>query len=81
MFPNQSIFNYIINFVVKKIDYQLDVMREVAENANNLLYCVSDSVKIDDVEMQEKMQKLLDMLDDNDDVQNVFHNWEEPEEE
>ena len=36
---------------------------------------------IDDVEMQEKMQKLLDMLDDNDDVQNVFHNWEEPDEE
>ncbi len=36
---------------------------------------------IDDVEMQEKMQKLLDMLDDNDDVQEVFHNWEMPEEE
>ncbi len=39
------------NFIVKKIDYQLNVMREVAENANNLLYCVSDSVKIDDVEI------------------------------
>ena len=36
---------------------------------------------IDDVEMQEKMQKLLDMLDDNDDVQEVFHNWEMPEDE
>ena len=36
---------------------------------------------IDDVEMQEKMQKLLDLLDDNDDVQEVFHNWEMPEEE
>lgn len=41
----------------------------------------STYTKIDDPEMQEKMQKLLDMLDDNDDVQNVFHNWEEPEEE
>lgn len=41
----------------------------------------STYTKIDDVEMQEKMQKLLDMLDDNDDVQNVYHNWEEPEEE
>lgn len=29
-----------------------------------------------DEEMQSKMQKLLDMLDDNDDVQNVWHNWE-----
>ena len=27
-----------------------------------------------------KMQRLLDALDDNDDVQNVFHNWEMPNE-
>ncbi len=26
------------------------------------------------------MNKLLDMLEDNDDVQNVYHNWEMPEE-
>ena len=26
------------------------------------------------------MQKLLDILDDNDDVQNVYHNWDMPEE-
>ncbi len=26
-----------------------------------------------------KMQKLLDALDDNDDVQNVWHNWDMPE--
>ncbi len=35
---------------------------------------------IDDPEMCAKMDKLLDMLDDNDDVQNVWHNWERPEE-
>jgi len=35
---------------------------------------------IDDPEMCVKMDKLLDMLDDNDDVQNVWHNWERPEE-
>ncbi len=27
-------------------------------------------------ELAVKMEKLLDMLDDNDDVQNVWHNWE-----
>jgi len=27
------------------------------------------------------MQKLLDLLDDNDDVQEVYHNWEMPEDE
>ena len=25
------------------------------------------------------MQKLLDILEDNDDVQNVYHNWDMPE--
>lgn len=25
----------------------------------------------------KNMNKLIDMLDDNDDVQNVYHNWEE----
>ncbi len=24
----------------------------------------------------ESMRRLLEMLDDNDDVQNVYHNWE-----
>lgn len=32
--------------------------------------------KLSDEEQLTKMQKLLDMLEDNDDVQNVWHNWE-----
>ena len=40
----------------------------------------STYTKIDDPEAAEKMQKLLDVLDDNDDVQNVYHNWDMPEE-
>ena len=39
------------NFTVKKIDYELDVMKDIAENANNILYCVSDTAKIDDVKI------------------------------
>lgn len=31
---------------------------------------------ISDEDTANKMQKLLDMLEDNDDVQNVWHNWE-----
>ena len=34
---------------------------------------------IEDEEAAVKMQKLLDILDENDDVQNVFHNWENAE--
>ena len=33
--------------------------------------------KISSEDGLKNMQKLLDMLDDNDDVQNVYHNWEE----
>lgn len=36
---------------------------------------------ITDEELVVKMQKLLDALEDNDDVQNVWHNWDMPEEE
>lgn len=38
-------------FIVKKIGYELDVMKDIAENANNIMYCVSDCVKIDDVKI------------------------------
>ena len=34
---------------------------------------------IEDLELAAKMEKLLDLLDDNDDVQNVWHNWEQPD--
>ncbi len=37
----------------------------------------SNYTKIDDPDTQEKMQKMLDMFEDNDDIQNVWHNWEE----
>ncbi len=35
--------------------------------------------KVDDPETQEKLQKMLDMFEDNDDIQNVWHNWETEE--
>lgn len=35
---------------------------------------------IDDPALQIKMQKLIDMLEENDDVQEVYHNWDMPEE-
>ena len=32
--------------------------------------------QLQDEEDIKKMNKLIDMLEDNDDVQNVYHNWE-----
>lgn len=40
-----------------------------------------NTVSVDDPDTLKNIQKLLDMLDDNDDVQNVYHNAELPEEE
>ena len=34
-------------------------------------------IKLTDEDEIKNMQKMLDMFDDNDDVQNVWHNWEE----
>lgn len=35
---------------------------------------------IDDEELAAKMEKLIDMLEENDDVQEIWHNWDMPEE-
>ncbi|MDD2269888.1 MAG: YebC/PmpR family DNA-binding transcriptional regulator, partial [Eubacteriales bacterium] len=37
----------------------------------------SNYVTVTDEESVTKMNKLLEMLEDNDDVQNVWHNWED----
>ena len=41
----------------------------------------STYVTLTDEESIDKMNRLLEMLEDNDDVQEVFHNWDMPEEE
>ena len=40
-------------------------------------YVPQTYVKLTNPDDAVKMQKMLDMFDDNDDVQNVWHNWEE----
>ena len=42
-------------------------------------YVPATTSSIDDPELVVKMEKLLDMLEENDDVQNVWHNWEPSE--
>jgi YebC/PmpR family DNA-binding regulatory protein len=44
-------------------------------------YIPQNTVTLTDEEAIKKMTKLIDMLEDNDDVQEVYHNWEMPEEE
>lgn len=42
-----------------------------------LRYLPQTMTKITDADDLKNMQKLIDLMEDNDDVQNVWHNWEE----
>ncbi len=43
-------------------------------------YVPQTLTEIADKEMSDKMEKLIDMLEENDDVQAIWHNWDMPEE-
>ena len=64
---------------VAKVAGALEQMGYTYDSAE-VEYIPMTKVKIDDEELAQKMEKLLDMFDDNDDVQNVYHNWDQPEE-
>ena len=34
-------------------------------------------VKLTDEKDIQNMEKLIDMMEDNDDIQNVYHNWDQ----
>jgi YebC/PmpR family DNA-binding regulatory protein len=46
-----------------------------------LTYIPQNTIELTSPEDIKNMEKLIDMLEDNDDVQEVYHNWEMPEEE
>ena len=60
-------------------------MRDALEAAGysflsaEVAYIPQTMTAIDDEDAQAKMEKLIDMLEDNDDVQNVYHTWDMPE--
>ncbi len=43
----------------------------------NLVKIPQNWVDAHDDETVKKMNRILDLLDDDDDVQNVYHNWDE----
>ena len=61
-------------------------VREALENKNYTFLTAEiqripqTMVELSDEEDLKNMNKLIEMLDDNDDVQNVYHNWAQPEE-
>ena len=65
---------------VSKVAAALEGMGYTYDSAEKE-YIPMTKVQITDEELVQKMEKLLDMLDEDDDVQNVYHNWDQPEEE
>ena len=70
----------------KHIEYR-DNVRNGLQNAGyqfamaEISYVPQTTVTLTDETDIKNMNKLIDLLEDSDDVQEVYHNWEEPEEE
>ncbi len=47
----------------------------------DIMYIPQTSVKVEGEENLKMLEKLIDALEDNDDVQEIYHNWDMPEEE
>ena len=63
---------------------ELSSVREALSQKYNIISAEvekipSTYVRIDDAEIANKMNLLLSHMEDNDDVQNVYHNWENME--
>ncbi|MCQ2448894.1 MAG: YebC/PmpR family DNA-binding transcriptional regulator [Clostridia bacterium] len=65
---------------------ELGMVRDALEEAGytfvnaEVQYIAQTTSAIDDPDGVVKMEKLIDALEDNDDVQAIWHNWEMPEE-
>ncbi|HOW23807.1 MAG TPA: YebC/PmpR family DNA-binding transcriptional regulator [Sedimentibacter sp.] len=46
----------------------------------DIMYIPQTYIKVEDEEAVKNLEKLIDALEDNDDVQEVYHNWDQPEE-
>ena len=48
--------------------------------SSEVAYIPTTTTVIDDEETRTKLNRLIEMLEDNDDVQDFWHNWENPDE-
>ena len=73
-------------FVVDTDPNEMGTVRDALEEKGysfvsaEVAYVPQTTTVIDDEDAAAKMEKLIDLLEDNDDVQEIWHNWEMPEE-
>ncbi|MDF2677076.1 MAG: DNA-binding regulatory protein YebC/PmpR family [Bacillota bacterium] len=47
----------------------------------DIMYIPQTTVKVEDEDAIKNLEKMIDAMEDNDDIQEVYHNWDMPEEE
>ena len=73
-------------FVIDTDPNEMGTVRDALEEKGysfvsaEVAYVPQTTTVIDDEDAAAKMEKLIDLLEDNDDVQEIWHNWEMPEE-
>ena len=74
-------------FVIDTDPNEMGAVRDALEAAGysflaaEVAYVPQTTSSIEDPDGITKMEKLIDMLEENDDVQEIWHNWEMPDEE
>ena len=75
--------SYEITTVPEDFIQVLNNLKEAGYNniKGDIIYIPQTYVKVEDEKALKNIEKLIEALEDNDDVQEVYHNWDMPEEE
>jgi YebC/PmpR family DNA-binding regulatory protein len=75
--------SYEITTVPEDFIQVLNNLKEAGYNniKGDIMYIPQTYVKVEDEKALKNIEKLIEALEDNDDVQEVYHNWDMPEEE
>jgi len=75
--------SYEITTVPEDFMQVLNNLKEVGYKniKGDIIYIPATTVKVEDEESVKYLERLIEALEDCDDVQEVYHNWDMPEEE
>ena len=69
-----------LDFKIKQMAKRIKELREITDAAIVSFEYAIQGNAFKNPEIAKKMQLMLDHMEDNDDVQQVFHNWENQDE-
>ena len=76
-----QLLNELKNLATDKINALRDALESAGYSflSAEVEYIPNVETELTDEKSIENMEKLIDMLEDNDDVQAIWHNWSQPE--